>query len=153
MSADSVSNTVVIQVGTSAVPAAPIGLSATWPPGQPSQVNLSWTDRSSNETHFVVERCTGTNCTNFAALPATVPARAGTNGIVTFADTTVTAPNVYSYRVRAMNGTAASAPSNVVANVAASGRSRGARGADGVDGRDFGRRGDAELEPSGRRRA
>ena len=37
MSADSVSNTVVIQVGTSATPAAPIGLSAVrpWQPGQP----------------------------------------------------------------------------------------------------------------------
>ena len=69
MSADSVSNTVVIQVGTSATPAAPIGLSATWQPGQPAQVNLAWTDMSTNETHFVVQRCTGTNCTTFAALP------------------------------------------------------------------------------------
>ncbi len=33
MSADSVSNTVSIQVGTSATPAAPIGLSATWAAG------------------------------------------------------------------------------------------------------------------------
>jgi FtsP/CotA-like multicopper oxidase with cupredoxin domain len=117
MSADSVSNTVVIQVGVSATPAAPIGLAGTWQTGPPVQVNLSWTDMSTNETHFVVERCTGTNCTVFAALPTTAPAHAGP-GTVNFADTTVVSPNVYSYRVRAMNGTAGSAYSNVAPNIA-----------------------------------
>ena len=50
-----------------------------------------------------------------------MPALAGTNGIVTFADTTVVAPNVYSYRVKAMNGTVSSAYSNVAPNIAAPG--------------------------------
>ncbi len=118
MSTNSVSNTVVIQVGISATPAGPIGLSATWPPttpGTPAVVNLAWTDLATTETHFVVERCTGLNCTTFATL-ATVPAHVGT-GLTTFVDTTVAAPNVYSYRVRAVNGTVQSAPSNIVPNV------------------------------------
>jgi hypothetical protein len=115
MSANSVSNTVVIAVGTLATPAGPIGLSGTWQP-TPVQVNLAWTDTSTNETHFVIERCTGTNCTTFAALPVSVPAHAGT-GVMTFVDTTVANPNVYSYRVRSFNGTVPSAYSNVAANV------------------------------------
>ena len=119
MSANSVSNTAVIQVGISATPEAPIDLSAVWPPtppGQPAVVNLAWTDMATTETHFVVERCSGLDCTTFAALPAIVPANAGT-GLTTFVDTTVASPNVYSYRVMAVNGTAQSAPSNIVANV------------------------------------
>jgi FtsP/CotA-like multicopper oxidase with cupredoxin domain len=117
MATESVSNTVVIQVGTLATPAAPIGLSGTWQPGQPPQVNLAWTDMSTNETHFVMERCTGLNCATFAALPAVVPSHAGT-GLTGFVDTTVVATNVYSYRVRAFNGTTASAYSNIAQNVA-----------------------------------
>ena len=135
MSADSVSNTVVIQVGTSATPAAPTGLSATWPQGQPPRVNLAWTDMSTNETHFVVERCAGTDCTTFAALPATVPAHVGTGGM-TFTDTMVVASNVYSVPGRGGERDRGVRLLERRGQRRRSGCSRGARGADGVDGRD-----------------
>jgi hypothetical protein len=79
-------------------------------------VNLTWTDNATNETGFVVERCTGAGCDavppGFAEL-ATVRLRAG-RGLVNFADSTVAVGGTYLYRVRAVNGTASSAYSNIV---------------------------------------
>ena len=60
-----------------------------------TQVNLSWTASTDNVgvTNYLLERCTGASCTNFAQV-ATPP---GT----TYNDTGLTANTTYRYRVRA----------------------------------------------------
>jgi FtsP/CotA-like multicopper oxidase with cupredoxin domain len=115
MSADSVSNTFPIQVGTAAIIGAPTNLGAVWQAGP--QVSLTWTDTATNETGFVVERCTGLNCANFTQL-ATRGASAGSGTTVTYVDTTVTVGGTYSYRVKAVNATGSSGYSNTAANLA-----------------------------------
>jgi FtsP/CotA-like multicopper oxidase with cupredoxin domain len=108
ISADSVfSNTV--SIGTAAaVPDAPTLLGAI--PQSGPQVSLTWTDNATNETGFVVERCTGAGCTNFAQIA--VPGPRNNRGSVTYVDTTVTANNSYSYRVKAVNAAGSSAYTN-----------------------------------------
>jgi FtsP/CotA-like multicopper oxidase with cupredoxin domain len=112
MSADSVSNTLQVDVGTPpalpTVPADPTGLTAPSPSGPP--VNLSWTDNANNETGFVVER--SDNGGAFAQIAAPGPL-AGTGG-VTYVDTTVTGGNTYSYRVKAVNTAGSSNYSNTM---------------------------------------
>ena len=118
MSADSVSNTLPVTVGTptTAVPANPTLLTATVQAGP--QVSLTWRDNATNETGFAVERCTGAGCTNFAQI-ATPGPRNGT-GNVTYVDTTVTAGNTYFYRVWAVNAVGRSAtPTNPTTAVSA----------------------------------
>ena len=83
-------------------PAAPSGLGAT--AISSSQINLSWTDNSSNETGFKIER--STNNLNFTQI-ATV----GTN-IKTYSNTGLTASTQYFYRVRASSASGDSAYSN-----------------------------------------
>jgi hypothetical protein len=83
---------------TSAPPAsiaAPSGLTAT--AVSRTQINLSWTDNSGNETGFKIERCKNANCTNYVEI-----AQVGAN-VTTFADTTVNRNTAYRYRVRAFN--------------------------------------------------
>ncbi len=60
-----------------------------------TQINLSWTDNTSSETGFKIERCEGAGCSSFAEI-AVVAAN-----IVTYQDTTVCNSTSYSYRVRA----------------------------------------------------
>jgi hypothetical protein len=85
-------------------PAAPANLTATTVSS--SRINLSWTDNSSNESGFRIERCKNPNCTSFAQI-----AQAG-SGVTTFADTTVARNTAYNYRVRAFNAAGNSAYSN-----------------------------------------
>ena len=59
-----------------AVPSAPTGLTAVT--ASSTQVRLAWTDTSSNENGFRVERCTGGSCTAFAVV-ASLPA--GSSGL------------------------------------------------------------------------
>src|SRR5215211_5031000 len=87
-----------------AVPAAPSGLTATTI--SRTQINLSWTDNSGNESGFSIERCKTANCTNFVQV-----AQVGAN-VTTFADTGLTKNTAYNYRVRAFNGGGNSAYSN-----------------------------------------
>jgi fibronectin type 3 domain-containing protein len=109
MSADSVSDPISIQVGAvQGTPNAPTNLTATLQTGP--QVSLTWRDNATNETGFVVERCTGTGCTNFAQIAVAGPRN--NTGNVTYVDTTVAAGNIYSYQVKAVNGSGSSAPSN-----------------------------------------
>ena len=124
MSADSVSNTLAVTVGTptAAVPANPITLTTTVPTtGTPKpRVSLTWNDRATNETGFRVERCTvvapATTCSNFAQIALPGP-RNGT-GNVTYQDTTVTPGNTYFYRVWAVNAIGPStAPTNTTSAV------------------------------------
>jgi predicted phage tail protein len=89
-------------------PNAPTNLTATLQTGP--QVSLTWRDNATNETGFVVERCTGTGCTNFAQIAVAGPRN--NTGNVTYVDTTVAAGNIYSYQVKAVNGSGSSAPSN-----------------------------------------
>ena len=74
-------------------------------------MSLTWRDNATNETGFVVERCTGvapaSACTNFAQIAA--PGPRNSTGNVTYVDTTVAAGNTYSYRVKAVNAAGSSA--------------------------------------------
>jgi hypothetical protein len=72
------------------------------------QVRLGWTDNTSSETGFVIERAT--DGVTFTQL-ATAPPRGGT-GATTFVDQTVTYGTTYTYRVAAMTALGQSAWSN-----------------------------------------
>ncbi len=120
MSNDSVSNTIPVVVGTPAtgVPANPTLLSTTLLAGP--QVRLNWRDNATNETGFVVERCTvvppAASCTNFTQLTVRPP-RNSTGG-VNYTDTTVTPGNTYFYQVWAVNAVGRSAlPTNATSAV------------------------------------
>lgn len=86
-------------------PAAPTNLSAT--AFSRTQINLAWTDNSSDETGFKIERCQGATCTNFVQI-ATVGA-----GVTSFSNTGLTKNKTYRYRVRAYNASGDSAYSNI----------------------------------------
>jgi hypothetical protein len=68
----------------------PVAISAT-------QVNISWTDRATNETGYQVYRRTGTTGT-FTAVSAVLPANS-----TSFSDTTVATGTQYFYRVDVSN--------------------------------------------------
>ena len=82
-------------------PAAPLALAAV--ASSETQINLSWTDNSSNEDGFHIERCSGSGCGGFVEI-----ASVGAN-ITTYQNTGLTASTNYSYRVRAYNGVGSSA--------------------------------------------
>jgi titin len=86
-------------------PAAPSGLTAT--PISSTQVDLSWTDNSTTEEGFRIERCQGTGCTTFAEIVAV-----GAN-VLTYSDTGRLPSTVYRYQVRAFNAGGNSAYSNI----------------------------------------
>ena len=74
-------------------PTAPSNLTAT--AASASQINLAWTASTDNVgvTGYLVERCSGAGCSNFAQI--------GTPPSTSFSDTGLTASTSYSYRVRA----------------------------------------------------
>ena len=76
--------------------AAPSGLKATAISG--SSIKLAWTDNSSNETGFKIERCKGSGCSSFSQI-AVVNA-----GVGTYTDSGLAANTSYTYQVRAYNG-------------------------------------------------
>jgi fibronectin type III domain protein len=71
-----------------------------------SRINLTWTDNSTNEDAFYVERCQGAGCSTFAVIGSTPGAA--------WNDLSLTASTSYSYRVKAVNGAGSSAYSNIV---------------------------------------
>jgi hypothetical protein len=77
-------------------PTAPSALTAT--AVSPFQINLSWTDNSTDETNFQIERST-TGATGTYTLFATVAAN-----ITTYNNINILANTEYCYRVRAING-------------------------------------------------
>ncbi len=85
------------------VPAAPSNLTAT--AVSSSQINLAWTDNSSNETGFKIERKAGSGGT--WSQIATVGA-----GVTSYQNTGLSASTTYYYRVRATNSAGDSAYSN-----------------------------------------
>lgn len=88
-------------------PDAPTSL---WAAPTKSQVGLGWTDTSSNENNFVVERATSENGTYTAIATLT----SNTNS---YADTSVTRKTTYFYRVKAVNAQGSSTSSVVRAYV------------------------------------
>jgi hypothetical protein len=101
-------NTVSVAVPLPPPPAAPTSLIAAVQTGP--RVQLTWQDNATGETGFVVERAA--NGGAFAQIAAPGP-RTGT-GNVSYTDTTVTAGNTYTYRVKAVNGLVSSTYSNTV---------------------------------------
>jgi titin len=100
------SNTATAITQASALPpAAPSNLTAL--AVSSSQINLAWTDNANNETGFMIERCTGSRCTNFSQITTV-----GAN-VTTFADTGLSARTTYRYRVWAYNDSGNSAYSNI----------------------------------------
>lgn len=103
-SADEVALVVVaVQEAAPAVPTAPSSLVATTISG--SQIDLTWTDNSSDETSFRIERSPN-GSTGWASV--------GTNaaGDNTFSNTGLTCGTQYFYRVFAVNGAGDSTASN-----------------------------------------
>ncbi len=84
-------------------PAAPAHLTSSVK--SQSQIEVSWSDQSGNETGFVLERSAG-NDSSFREL-ATLPA-----GVTAYRDKNLTGSNAYFYRVKAVNEAGASPYSN-----------------------------------------
>ncbi len=99
----SCAGSVTTPVPTPVVPAAPTALAAT--ATSTSQISLAWTDNSTNETGYKLERATGTGA---YALVATLGA-----GATSYSDSGLAAATQYSYRVYAYNSGGNSAYSNV----------------------------------------
>jgi hypothetical protein len=93
---------------TDSPPAAPSNLSAM--AISSGRIDLVWSDNSSDETYFTIERCEGTAdiCLDdyFSGLRA-VPVN-----VTTYSDASVVAGTTYTYRVRAYQNAAASDPTN-----------------------------------------
>ncbi|HEV8537007.1 MAG TPA: fibronectin type III domain-containing protein [Candidatus Limnocylindria bacterium] len=89
-------------------PAAPSALTATaGKRGYRNWVDLAWSDNSNNESSLVIERCAGSNCTDFTEI-ATVGANA-----MAYQDSTVARRTAYRFRVYATNSAGDSGYSNV----------------------------------------
>lgn len=90
-------------VGAEPTVAAPSGLSAT--PVSTSQVNLAWSDNSTNETGFLVERSTSSG-SGFAGIGSAV------ENATTYSDTAAVPGMTYYYRITATNELASSSASS-----------------------------------------
>jgi hypothetical protein len=88
------------------VPAAPTGLIAT--ATSSSSISLTWTDNSTNESGYKIERCQGATCSSYTQI-GTVGA-----GVTTYSNANLTAGTAYGYRVRAYNSGGNSGYSNTV---------------------------------------
>ena len=92
---------------TAGPPAAPTSLTATASPGT-GVIGLAWSDNSTNEVGFQIERCIGPSCTNFAEIGQTIA------DATMYQDTNGTSGGRwYRYRVRAFNAQGDSAYSNI----------------------------------------
>jgi hypothetical protein len=103
LATDAFANLYIAASGSTVPPAAPSGLAAT--PIISTQINLSWTSNSINQTGYVVLRSTnGGTYSQVATTGATA---------ATYSDTGLTPSTTYSYEVEATNAIGTSAPSNV----------------------------------------
>jgi hypothetical protein len=92
---------------TATVPAAPSSLTARLGTSATSEVQLAWSDRSTNESAFVIQRSlNGSTFSQSGQVAA---------GIIAYKDTALTAGTTYWYRVYAVNATGPSGYSNTVA--------------------------------------
>jgi chitodextrinase len=87
------SSTATTSTPDTQAPTAPPGLAAA--AVSTSQINLTWTGSTDNVgvTAYLLERCSGATCSNFAQISA--------NATSPFGDTGLSANTPYSYRVRA----------------------------------------------------
>jgi subtilisin family serine protease len=92
-----------LQLVTTLLPSAPTALAAT--AFSPTQINLSWTDNSSNETSFKLERKIGLG--GSWSLRATLAPNT-----TTYSDTGLSSETTYYYRLSAENGVGTSAWTN-----------------------------------------
>jgi len=92
------------QDAASTLPTAPANLDATLDPTSPRRINLTWTDKSTNERNFLVER--STNNVTFSQIGLT-----GTKNTI-FTDFSLSPSTTYYYRVRATNSVGNSSASN-----------------------------------------
>jgi hypothetical protein len=72
-----------------------------------SQINLPWTNNNQKQVGVKIERCQGSNCTNFVQLAAVL----GT--ATTYTNSGLAANTTYRYRVRAYNASGNSPYSNI----------------------------------------
>jgi hypothetical protein len=86
-------------------PTAPSNLTAS--AISSSQINLAWTDKSTNEDWFKIERCTGAGCSNFAQIATVGP---NTN---IYNNSGLNRRTTYRYRIRAYNASGDSNTSNI----------------------------------------
>jgi titin len=100
---NSATATPILDCWTTSPPVAPSNLTAV--AVSSSQINLAWTDNSSDETQFEISR--STNGRSFS-----VVATVGAN-VTTFANTGLTRNTKYYFRVRSSNANGFSAYSNV----------------------------------------
>ncbi len=98
-------NASIIFDGNTMPPDAPGTLSLTTISN--TQIDLAWSDGGPFETGYVIERCAGVSCGDFAPID-TVPAN-----FVSFSDVGLTPNELYRYRVQAINAVAVSGYSNV----------------------------------------
>lgn len=94
----------ILRTTLASVPNAPTALTAT--SAGTSQINLSWTDNSTNETGFKIER--GATVSGPFSQIATTAA-----GVKTYQNTGLTPATSYFYRVRAYNSVGNSAYTNI----------------------------------------
>jgi chitodextrinase len=82
-----------------------------------SQINLTWTASTSGAAGYVIQRCQGASCSNFAQIASV----GGT--VTTYGNTGLTASTSYSYRVQATdaNGNLSAYSNIVTATTAAAG--------------------------------
>jgi hypothetical protein len=86
-------------------PSAPTNLTAA--AVGPVQINLSWTaatETGGTIANYLIERCTGATCSNFAQV--------GTSGMTTFNDTGLAGSTSYRYQVRAIDTTNVTGPNS-----------------------------------------
>ena len=102
------SNTATATTQAGQGPTAPSNLSAAAASG--SQIDLSWAASTSNVglANYIVQRCQGTGCTNFAQIAKP----AGT----TYNDTGLLANTSYSYRVQAIDTAGNTSPVSSIAS-------------------------------------
>ena len=98
--------TAICDVVVSAPPAAPTNFQILSVAA--NQLQLGWTDASTTEDGFAIERCTGHGCNNFVEI-----GRVGPN-TTAYLDGTVASSTQYSYRMRAFNTAGVSPYTNVL---------------------------------------
>jgi len=93
----------------SSSPAIPAPSNLTASSSSPARIDLLWTDNSTTETGFRLERCTGLKSVCDGAPSGFLLVSQTSAGATTFSDLTVLAKTSYTYRVRAFDSVGSSA--------------------------------------------